>query len=157
MYKHTFRYGSADVGSKTTPCRNIPLKCELCHPILPPKPGKTSRKSAVVSINAVWRYNMPEHILNEHKEYSVPGHREAGITLPASVLRAMGLMELEQRAARILKDRWRPSYQDSEKENVPSSSSHQSKRPALAPAASMPAKRACIATQPLNTAHTLVF
>ncbi|KAG1863502.1 hypothetical protein C8R48DRAFT_571177, partial [Suillus tomentosus] len=30
MYKHTFRYGSADVGSKTTPCRNIPLKCGLC-------------------------------------------------------------------------------------------------------------------------------
>ncbi|KAG1862949.1 hypothetical protein C8R48DRAFT_577535, partial [Suillus tomentosus] len=30
IYKHTFRYGSADSGSKNKPCRNLPLKCELC-------------------------------------------------------------------------------------------------------------------------------
>ncbi|KAG1818862.1 hypothetical protein EV424DRAFT_1539944 [Suillus variegatus] len=81
---------------------------------------------------------------------------EAGVALPASILRAMGLTELEQKAARIPQDLWRPSYQDSEKENIPSSSSRQSKCPAMGPAASMPAKRARVATQPLHTARTLV-
>ncbi|KAG2354508.1 hypothetical protein BDR07DRAFT_1224317, partial [Suillus spraguei] len=91
MYKHTFRYRSADVGSKTTPCCNVHLKCKLCHP------------STVVSVDAVWHYNMPEHILSEHEEYSMPGHREARVALPASILRAMSLTELEQKAARIPK------------------------------------------------------
>jgi len=140
MYKHIFRYGSADVGLKTTPCHNIPLKCELCRPILPPEPGKTSRKNAVVSVDAVWRYNMPEHILSEHKEYPMPGRREAGVALPASVLRAIELIEFEQKAARIPKDHWMLSYQDAEKENVPASSSRasrRSKRSAIGPAASI--------------------
>lgn len=86
----------------------------------------------------------------------MPGHREAGVALPASVLRAMGLTELEQKAARIPNDLWKLSYQDAEKENVAVLNSHRSQRPAMGPAASMPAKRACVATQPLHTARTLV-
>lgn len=65
-------------------------------------------------------------------------------------------MELEQKAARIPSDHWMPSYQDVEKENVQPSGSRRSKRPAMGPAASMPAKRVRIATQPLHTARTLV-
>jgi hypothetical protein len=63
---------------------------------------------------------MPQHILSEHGECAVPGHREAGVALPASILKAVRLIELEQNAAHIPKDHWRPSYQDCEKENVPS-------------------------------------
>ncbi|KIK35666.1 hypothetical protein CY34DRAFT_95703, partial [Suillus luteus UH-Slu-Lm8-n1] len=156
MYKHIFRYGSVDVGSKTTPCRNIPLKCELCYPVLPPEPGKASRKTAAVYVDVVWHYNMPEHILSVHEEYSVPGCREAGVTLPAHILRVMGLTELEQKATHIPPDRWKPSYDDVEKENIPASSSRQTKRSVIAPAVSLPAKQPCIATQPLLTARTLV-
>jgi hypothetical protein len=67
-----------------------------------------------------WDCNMPQHILSEHGECAVPGHREAGVALPASILKAVRLIELEQNAAHIPKDHWRPSYQDCEKENVPS-------------------------------------
>jgi hypothetical protein len=124
MYKHIFRYGSTDVGSKTMPCRNIPLKCELCYLALPPEPSKASRKTAAVYVDAVWRYNMPEHILSVHEEYLVPGRREAGVALPVHILRAMGLTELEQKGACIPPDHWKPSYDDVEKENIPASSSH---------------------------------
>jgi hypothetical protein len=86
----------------------------------------------------------------------VPGRREAGVALPAHILRAMGLTELEQKAARIPPDRWRPSYDDVEKENIPASSSRRTKHSVIAPAASLPAKRPRIATQPLLTARTLV-
>jgi len=86
----------------------------------------------------------------------MPGHREAGVALPTSILRTMGLIELEQKATHILKDHWKLSYQDTEKENILSWSSHWSKCPAMGPAASIPAKQAHIATQPLHTACTLV-
>lgn len=97
-YQHQFRYTSADVGSKNQPCRNLPLKCELCHPVLPPAPGKTTRKTPIVPVSAVWRYNMHEHILQEHEEYVVPGQRDAGLALPANVWKEMRLTDLEQTA-----------------------------------------------------------
>jgi len=43
MYQYTFKYAYADAGSKNKPSRNIPLKCELCYPTLPPEPGRTCR------------------------------------------------------------------------------------------------------------------
>lgn len=98
-YQHQFRYPSADAGSKNTPCHNLPLKCELCHPILPPVPSKTMRKIPVVPVSAVWRYNMHEHIFHEHEEYVVPGQRDVGLPLPASVWREMKLTDLEQMAS----------------------------------------------------------
>ncbi|KAG1771125.1 hypothetical protein EV702DRAFT_923115, partial [Suillus placidus] len=82
MYQHPFQYVSADVGSKNQPCCNIPLKCELCHPILSPAPGKATRKMAVIPVGAIWCYNMHEHIFWEHDKYMVLGQREIGVVLP---------------------------------------------------------------------------
>ncbi|KAG2111721.1 uncharacterized protein F5147DRAFT_530056, partial [Suillus discolor] len=103
IYKHNFRYGSAAVGLKNTPSRNVPIKCELCHLTLPPQPGRTSRKVQAISVDAVWRYNMAEHVLNSHMEYVVPGCRETGVALLSSVLTTMAFSELEQKAAYIPK------------------------------------------------------
>ncbi|KAG2139090.1 uncharacterized protein EDB93DRAFT_1070739, partial [Suillus bovinus] len=69
-YQHTFKYGAVDNGSKNKPCRNLPLKCTLCHP------------APVLAVEAIWRYNMLEHIMKEHEEYSVPGWRSEGVELP---------------------------------------------------------------------------
>ncbi|KAG0701125.1 hypothetical protein DFH29DRAFT_1000528 [Suillus ampliporus] len=135
IYKHTFRYGSAVVGSKNTPSRNVPMK---------------------LSIDAVWRYNMAEHILTEHEEYVVPGHRETGVALPSGVLAAMVFSELEQKAAHIPKERWPTLYDHTEKENTLVSMSRPSKRPALNSTSSMPAKRARMAVQPLHTTRTMI-
>ncbi|KAG2344267.1 hypothetical protein BDR05DRAFT_882673, partial [Suillus weaverae] len=104
IYKHVFRYGSAIVGSKNTPSRNVPMKCELCHPTLPPQPGRTSQKVQAVSVDAVWRYNMAEHLVTAHEEYVIPGHRETGVPLPSGVLAAMTFSELEQKAAPYSKE-----------------------------------------------------
>ncbi|KAG2742799.1 hypothetical protein P692DRAFT_20879328 [Suillus brevipes Sb2] len=95
------KYGYADAGSKHKPCHNVPLKCELCHPILPPEPGSTVRRTPLVTVDAVWRYNLPEHIVKEHEVYSVPGLKSTGIPLPAGVLKAMRLSDLEEIAAQI--------------------------------------------------------
>ncbi|KAG1737005.1 hypothetical protein EDB19DRAFT_1637371 [Suillus lakei] len=123
IYKHTFKYGFAETGSKNKPCRNVPLKCALCHPALPPEPGKSTRRTPVVSVNAVWRYNMVDHILNEHKEYSVPGHRLPGVALPVVVWMGVKLTDLEQTAAQIPKEHWQVG-REGDKENVPASASH---------------------------------
>ncbi|KAG1786125.1 uncharacterized protein HD556DRAFT_1191915, partial [Suillus plorans] len=103
MYQHQFRYAFAETGSKNTPCCNLPLRCELCHPILPPAPGKATRKTAVIPVGAVWCYNMHEHIFQEHEEYMVPGQRDVGLLLPVSVWKEMRLTDLEQTASRIPK------------------------------------------------------
>lgn len=145
-YQHQFRYTSADVGSKNQPCRNLPLKCELCHPVLPPAPGKTTRKTPIVPVSAVWRYNMHEHILQEHEEYVVPGQRDAGLALPANVWKEMRLTDLEQTASRIPKTCWQPSYTppvEIGKENIPLLISRGSKRSAAPQAGpSRPSKKA---------------
>ncbi|KAG2044115.1 hypothetical protein BDR03DRAFT_977769 [Suillus americanus] len=65
------------------PSRNIPLKCKLCNPTLPPEPGRTFRRALLAAVDAVWRYNMPEHILKEHEEYAIPGYKMMGVPLPA--------------------------------------------------------------------------
>ncbi|KAK7021010.1 hypothetical protein R3P38DRAFT_3272053 [Favolaschia claudopus] len=59
-------YKSAEHGSKSTPCRNVPIVCKLCHPDQPP-PGTCQR--------AQWRYNMPEHLSAAHPEYASPLNR----------------------------------------------------------------------------------
>lgn len=51
---------SALKGSKTTPCTNVPVICELC---IQPNNSKT--------IPAVWRYNLEVHIKAFH-----PGHTQ---------------------------------------------------------------------------------
>ncbi|KAG1864740.1 hypothetical protein DFJ58DRAFT_655715, partial [Suillus subalutaceus] len=62
------------------------------------------------------------HIFQEHEEYVVPGQREIGVPLPASIWKEMRLTDLEQTASRIPKTHWQPSYiplGEIGKENVP--------------------------------------
>ncbi|KAG2355805.1 hypothetical protein BDR07DRAFT_1492726 [Suillus spraguei] len=133
IYQHGFWYVFAEQGSKNKPIRNVPLKCELCHPILPPEPGKSLRRVAVVAINAIWHYNMVEHILNEHEEYFIPGCRAGSIPVPTGVLRAMQLTELEQASANIPREKWQSFSipgDGHDKENAVPSTSHASKHSA---------------------------
>ncbi|KAG2740578.1 hypothetical protein P692DRAFT_20753110 [Suillus brevipes Sb2] len=131
VYQHGFRYSFAEQGSKHKPMRNVPLKCELRHPVLPPEPGKSSRRVLTVAINAIWRYNMVEHVLNDHEEYCVPGHRAGGVPMPLGVLKTMQLTELEQASANIPQEKWQlfsiPG-DGHDKENVVPSTSCASKR-----------------------------
>ncbi|KAG0699780.1 hypothetical protein DFH29DRAFT_1001713 [Suillus ampliporus] len=156
-YKHQFKYGFAEQGSKNKPCRNVPLKCGLCHPLLAPEPSKTSRRAPVVAVESIWRYNMPAHILSEHEEYAVPGCREVGVLLPDSVWKAMELNDLELTTARIPMER-RSLYGTPGKENIPASASgsRSLKRSATESAGSIPSKHARTTIQPLQTARTLV-
>jgi hypothetical protein len=144
-YQHQFRYTPTNVSSKNKPCRNLPLKCELCHPVLPPAPSKTTRKRPIVSVSTVWHYNMHEHILQEHKEYVVLGQRDAGLALPVSVWKEMKITDLEQTTSRIPKTRWQPSYTPPDKigkENIPLLISHSSKCSAAQAGPSRPSKKA---------------
>jgi hypothetical protein len=109
----------------------------------------------VVSVDAVWRYNMVDHILNGHVEYSMPGHRASGIALPAVVWENIRLTDLEQTAARIQKEHWQVG-QEGDKENVLLSGSHTRKCPGLESAASLPSKRPRTSVQPLQFARTLI-
>ncbi|KAG1817912.1 hypothetical protein EV424DRAFT_1347798 [Suillus variegatus] len=142
LYQHGFRYAFAEQGLKNKPVRNVPLKCELCHPILPPEPGKSLQRVAVVAVDAIWCYNMVEHILNEHEEYSVPGRRAGGIPVPTGVLRAMQFTELEQASTNIPREKWQPFSipgDGHDKENAVPSNSRAPKRSApstMAPQAS---------------------
>ncbi|KAG1718200.1 hypothetical protein EDD22DRAFT_855598 [Suillus occidentalis] len=154
-YQHTFKYRFAETGSKNKPCRNIPLKCLLCHPALPPEPGKSIRRSPVVSVDAIWCYNMPNHILNGHEEYSVPGHRASGVPLPAAVWDSVKLTDLEQNAAQIPQAHWQVGHKG-DKENVSSSKSRTRKHPGLELAASLPSKRPHTVVQPLQSSRTLL-
>ncbi|KAG1792503.1 uncharacterized protein HD556DRAFT_1481791 [Suillus plorans] len=105
-YKHTFRYGFADTGLANTLSRNVPVKCDLCHPALVPELGKSKRRAHEGYVEGVWCYNMVEHILTEHEGYAVPGHREIGAALPEGVWLTMKLEELEQKAAGIPRERF---------------------------------------------------
>jgi hypothetical protein len=93
----------------------------------------------VVSVDAIWRYNMVDHILNGHVEYSVPGNRASGVALLAVVWENIRLTDLEQTTARIQKEHWQVG-QEGDKENVPSYGSHTRKCPGLESAASLPSK-----------------
>ncbi|KAG2740920.1 hypothetical protein P692DRAFT_201727493 [Suillus brevipes Sb2] len=155
IYHFVFKYKFADKGSKNTPCRNVPIRCTLCHPVLPPEPGKLSRKIIPTFIDAIWRYNMVEHVLSQHQEYSVPGHKETGAPLPAEVWESMRLTDLEQTAARIPKEHWQVG-READKENVPASGSRTRKHPGLETAASLPSKCPYTNVQPLQSSHTLL-
>jgi hypothetical protein len=155
VFQHTFKYRFADTGLKNKPCRNVPLKCTLCHPSLPPEPGKSTRRTLATSVDAVWWYNMIKHILNEHEKYSVPGHRTSGVALPVAVWMGIKLTELEQSASRIVKEHWQVGL-EGDKENVPASGSHARKCPAFKLAASLPSKRPRTNVQPLQPSRTLL-
>ncbi|KAJ7653376.1 hypothetical protein B0H17DRAFT_397246, partial [Mycena rosella] len=87
----TFHYKPAEQGSKTTPCRNVPVVCGLCFPD-PPRPGAVQR--------AQWRYNMAEHVSIAHSEYSSP-LSPGGTRLPHEVWESMKLDPTEETALGI--------------------------------------------------------
>lgn len=105
-----------------------------------------------LAVDAIWRYNMLEHVMSVHEEYSVPRRRSEGVELPASMRNIMVLTDLEQSTARIPKEHWitPPNVSSgSDKENVPTSSSRPLKRSVTASTSYKPAKRS-------RTAHTLL-
>ncbi|KAG2152582.1 uncharacterized protein EDB93DRAFT_1273262 [Suillus bovinus] len=116
-YTHTFRYPNADIGSNNRPCRNVPIKCELCHPSLASVTGKKSR-TAPPFIDAVWRYyNMIQHLEEVHSQYAHPDS-VIGHPLPAQILASFTLTALEQEDANIPTSRWLMPLFEGEKENV---------------------------------------
>ncbi|KAJ7138759.1 hypothetical protein C8R43DRAFT_1131921 [Mycena crocata] len=86
-----FNYKSAEQGSKSTPCRNVPVVCRLCFPDAP-RPGATQR--------AQWRYNMPEHLSIAHPEYSSP-LSPGGTRLPYEVWESIKVEAAEEHALGI--------------------------------------------------------
>jgi hypothetical protein len=100
---------------------------------------------------------MLEHILKEHEEYSIPGYKSIGIPLPANVLKAMALSDLEQTAACIPKEhRLFMCDEALEKENIVEALKSTGKRHVIQPAASLPSKCACTAMKPLQITATIV-
>ncbi|KAG2142161.1 hypothetical protein BD769DRAFT_1383674 [Suillus cothurnatus] len=126
----------------------------LCYPTLPPEPGKTSRKVPVAFIQSVWCYNMTTHILSKHKEYAIPGCREAGVPLPESVWKSMELSELKQASAGIPTECRQPLHKG--KENVPASGSHSLKCSATASVGPTTSKHFHTTIKPLQTVHILL-
>ncbi|KAJ7911780.1 hypothetical protein B0H13DRAFT_2479992 [Mycena leptocephala] len=89
--RSAFNYKPADQGSKTTPCRNVPIVCKLCHPDAP---------RAGASQPAQWRYNMPEHLNIAHPEYASPLN-PGGTRLPHEVWVSMEVNAKEEMALGI--------------------------------------------------------
>ncbi|KAH9940250.1 hypothetical protein B0H21DRAFT_872024, partial [Amylocystis lapponica] len=79
-------YGRATKGTKTTPCRNIPILCTLC-------PHMSTRTTG--TFPAVWRYNMPEHIRLKHSEYASPSS-PGGLPLPRQLWDDMEITRNEE-------------------------------------------------------------
>jgi hypothetical protein len=83
-------------------------------------------KVPALAVDVIWCYNMLEHVMSAHEEYSIPGRRSEGVELPASMRDSMVLMDLEQSTTRIPKEHWIniPNVSSgSDKENVPNPSS----------------------------------
>jgi hypothetical protein len=77
-------YGSALKGSKTTPCTNVPVVCELCI-----------RSNNSNSTCGIWRYNMDAHIKNLH-----PGHMDSS-QFSAKFLQLITILPAEESAMGI--------------------------------------------------------
>lgn len=142
--------------------RNVPLNCYLCHPALIPELGKSKRRAHEGYVEGVWHYNMVEHILAEHEEYAVPGHREIGAALPEGVWLTMKLEELEQKAAGIPRERFQVSPPPAmmtthDKENHPvASGSRKLKRSGTQIGTSRPSKKARAASSRLQVSFSAV-
>lgn len=100
---------------------------------------------------------MPEHILKEHEEYSIPGYKSIGVPLPVNVLKAMTLSDLKQTVARIPKEHRLFTCDEAlEKENNVGGSKATGKCHVILPAASLPSKRACTTMKPLQITATII-
>ncbi|KAK7461448.1 hypothetical protein VKT23_008626 [Stygiomarasmius scandens] len=83
------QYGSANKGSQSNPCRNVPIVCDLCAHPEPDRP--TGQRPAV------WRYNMIQHISQNHPEYHTPGVNEASVKLPFDLAKKMTIPVEEEK------------------------------------------------------------
>ncbi|KAG1763515.1 hypothetical protein EV702DRAFT_1220308 [Suillus placidus] len=124
-YHTSFRWASANAGSKNRPCRNVPIKCELCHPTLAPVTGKKSRTGAPY-VDPIWCYNMIDHLNETHPQYAHP-KKTHGHPLPPDILNSFTLTSLEQREAGIPEVFWLVPLFDSDKENHAGPSSRKRK------------------------------
>ncbi|KAJ7934278.1 hypothetical protein B0H13DRAFT_1700536 [Mycena leptocephala] len=97
-----FNYKPAEQGSKSTPCRNVPVVCKLCFPDAP-RPG--------ASQHAQWRYNMPEHLSVAHPEYASPLN-PGGTRLPHEVWVSMEVGVTEELALGIPRASIPAAFQD---------------------------------------------
>ncbi|KAH9946904.1 hypothetical protein B0H21DRAFT_883457 [Amylocystis lapponica] len=85
-----FKYGPANKGSDTTPCRNVPIICTLCP--------ESSNKS--IPRPAVWRYNMVTHLQSVHPEYASP-RQSGGLPLPFALWKELEISPKEEKALGI--------------------------------------------------------
>jgi hypothetical protein len=88
-YQAQIKFAYADKGSKKCPCRNIPVVCPLCP--APPRARETNWR------DAIWRYNMEQHLNFHHPEYAHPG-KEIGLPLPPNVSAAALVDAREEKA-----------------------------------------------------------
>ncbi|KAF8121563.1 hypothetical protein EV363DRAFT_1363441 [Boletus edulis] len=85
-HKVPFKYGFAEKGSESCPCRNVPVVCALC----PHRERDTDAKPAV------WRYNMEQHLTLSHPEYAHPG-KFLGLPLPLHMIGSVVLTIQEEK------------------------------------------------------------
>lgn len=85
-HKVPFKYGFAEKGSDSRPCRNVPVVCTLC----PHREKETNTKGAV------WRYNMEQHLNITHPEYMHPG-KLLGLPLPTEMVRIVTITIQEEK------------------------------------------------------------
>jgi hypothetical protein len=86
----------------------------------------TSKKSCTVApfIDAVWCYNMIQHLEELHPQYAHP-EKLIGHPLPAQILTSFTLTALKQEDTNILMAQWLMPLFEGEKENIQvGSSSH---------------------------------
>ena len=88
-YQAQIKFVYTDKGSKKRPCRNIPVVCPLCPP--PPRARETNWH------DAVWRYNMEQHLNFHHPEHAHPG-KEIGLPLPPDISAAALVDTHEEKA-----------------------------------------------------------
>lgn len=82
----SFRFGFADKGSESRPCRNVPVVCTLC----------VHHGRGTDFKPAIWRYNMEQHLNFVHSNYAHPG-KLLGDLLPSHMLYPVILTPLEEK------------------------------------------------------------
>ncbi|KAG0694086.1 hypothetical protein DFH29DRAFT_790295, partial [Suillus ampliporus] len=88
--KETFQYGSANKGSDSCLCRNVPVICQMCVYL----------GCATDWCPAVWCYNLEAHIDLQHSEYAQPG-RPIGLPLPRAMYDSLALTPAEEKKAGV--------------------------------------------------------
>ncbi|KAG1772901.1 hypothetical protein EV702DRAFT_1201378 [Suillus placidus] len=87
--------------------------------------GKKSRAGAPY-VDAIWHYNMIDHLNETHPQYAHP-KKTHGHPLPPDILNSFTLTSLEQRKAGIPEVFWLVPLFDGDKENHAGPSSHKRK------------------------------